>query len=227
MTVPLAPHAGRRRSEQHKLCTSPLKLPWTRPASAWTTHGYYFYRFRRRMKMVCYRSLLAAQSDGGQTEQGRPGRGRPFTAIPLFNLLQISGSIRSEILLGLFRFFANLLAGALASQRRLYAFLFAGLQVKGVALYLFNNVFLLHFALETAQSVFEGLTLLQSNFRQTDTPPNPSGRTVLLLQGFAGKSIGECEKSCMRRAPLNPTSRKRNAMWAPVRSAWSSSKSSC
>jgi hypothetical protein len=36
---------------------------------------------------------------------------------------------------------------------------------------------LLHFALEAAQSVFEGLALLQSNFRQTDTPPNPSGRT--------------------------------------------------
>jgi hypothetical protein len=80
--------------------------------------------------------------------------------------------------------FANFFASALTSQRSLYSLLLARLQIKGVALDLFNNVFLLHFALETAQSVFEGFTLLQSNFRQTDTPPNPSGRTVLLLQGI-------------------------------------------
>jgi hypothetical protein len=35
----------------------------------------------------------------------------------------------------------------------------------------------LHLALEAAQSVFQGFTFLQSNFRQTDTPPNSSGRT--------------------------------------------------
>ncbi len=72
---------------------------------------------------------------------------------------------------------ANLLASALASERRFHTFLLTGLQVKGVALDFFDNVFLLHFALEAAQSVFEGFTLLQSNFRQTDTPPNWSGGT--------------------------------------------------
>ena len=36
---------------------------------------------------------------------------------------------------------------------------------------LFNDVFLLHFALETAKRIFEGLSLLQSDFRQLDTPP--------------------------------------------------------
>ena len=74
-------------------------------------------------------------------------------------------------------FFANFLAGALTGERGLHAFLLTGFQVKGVAFYLFNDVFLLHFALKTAQSVFEGFPLLQSNFRQTNTPPNPSGRT--------------------------------------------------
>ena len=73
--------------------------------------------------------------------------------------------------------FANLLTSALPSESGLHAFFFPGLQVKGVALDLFDNVFLLHFPLEAAQSVFEGLTLLQSNFRQTNTPPNPSRRT--------------------------------------------------
>ena len=70
---------------------------------------------------------------------------------------------------------ANFLTSALASQRGLDAFLLTGFQVKGVALDLFDNVFLLHFALEAAQRVFERFTLLQPNFRQTDTPPNPSG----------------------------------------------------
>jgi hypothetical protein len=73
--------------------------------------------------------------------------------------------------------FAHLLAGTLASQRRFDALFFSRFQVEGVALDLFNNVFLLHLALETPQSVFEGFPLLQPNFRQTDTPPNPSGRT--------------------------------------------------
>ena len=74
-------------------------------------------------------------------------------------------------------FFANLFASALASQRGFHAFLFTRFEVKGVALHFFNNVFLLHLALESTQGVFKGFTLLQSNFRQTDTPPNPSGRT--------------------------------------------------
>ena len=72
---------------------------------------------------------------------------------------------------------ANLLTCALASQRSLYAFLLSGLQVKGVALDLFDYVFLLHLAFEAAQSVLEGFSLLKPNFRQTDTPPNPSGWT--------------------------------------------------
>src|SRR3977135_1802569 len=53
----------------------------------------------------------------------------------------------------------RLLTGTLASQCGLHALFFARLQVKRVTLDLLDNVFLLHLALETAQSVFEGLTL--------------------------------------------------------------------
>ena len=87
-------------------------------------------------------------------EQGHPGTGRPFTA----------GSV---LLL------ANFLARALASERCFYAFLLAGLEVKRVALHFFDNVFLLHFALKAAQSILEGFTLLQSNFRQSEHTPKP------------------------------------------------------
>src|SRR5580698_5614257 len=104
------------------------------------------------------RSQLQLNLVGARLSRAAPGWGRPFTA--------------SLVLL-----LTNFLASAFAGECGLHAFFFTWLQVKGVALDLFNNVFLLHFALETAQSVFKGFTLLQSNFRQTNTPPNPSGRT--------------------------------------------------
>jgi hypothetical protein len=83
--------------------------------------------------------------------------------------------LRSSVALILL--FACFLASSLASERGLDALLLAGLQVKGVALDLLDNVFLLHLALEAAQSVLEGFPLLKSHFCQTDTPPNPSGWT--------------------------------------------------
>jgi hypothetical protein len=119
-----------------------------------------------------YRMIpAAALSGGGQIEQGHPGKGRPFTAsilvVPSYCI-----SLAVSVL-----FLANLFASAFASKSSFHALFLTRLQVKGVALDLFNNVFLLHFALEATQSVLEGFTLLQPNFRQTDTPPNPSGRT--------------------------------------------------
>src|ERR1700691_6231930 len=112
------------------------------------------------------RSQLQLYLVGARWSRAAPGRGRPFTAPVL--LLETA---RSILLL------ANFLASPLTSECSFHAFFFTRLQVKGVALDLFDNVFLLHFAFEAAQSVFEGFTLLQSNFCQTDTPPNPSGRT--------------------------------------------------
>jgi hypothetical protein len=100
----------------------------------------------------------AAQLGGGQIEQGRPGKERPFAAF-------------------LVLFFARFLASPLASESSLDTLFFAGLQVKGVALDLLDNVFLLHLALKAAQSVLERFSLLKSYFCQTDTPPNPSGWT--------------------------------------------------
>jgi hypothetical protein len=46
--------------------------------------------------------------------------------------------------------FANLFAGPLASKRGLHALFLTGFQVKGVTLDFLDDVFLLHFALETA-----------------------------------------------------------------------------
>jgi hypothetical protein len=62
--------------------------------------------------------------------------------------------------------FASLLAAALAGQRLFYTELFARLKVKRMPLYLLDDVFLLNFALETAECVFQRLALLQSYFCQ-------------------------------------------------------------
>ena len=104
-----------------------------------------------------YEIPAAAQDGGGQIEQSRPGTERLSPALILL--------------------FACFLSGALTSQRSLHTFLFAGLQVKGVALDLLDNVFLLHLAFKAAQSVLEGFSLLKPYFCQTDTPPDSSGRT--------------------------------------------------
>ena len=97
--------------------------------------------------------------------------------------LDLVGAISSKAapegaaLFRLVLFFTCLLASSLASKRGFYALLLAGLQVKGVALDLLDNVFLLHLALKASQSVLEGFSLLKPYFCQTDTPPNPSGWT--------------------------------------------------
>jgi len=69
-------------------------------------------------------------------------------------------------------FLACFLAAALASQRFFYSLPLAGLQVKRVTLYFLNDVLGLHLPLEPPQRVFEGFTLLKSNFRQRTTPPH-------------------------------------------------------
>ena len=71
-------------------------------------------------------------------------------------------------------FFACFFPAALARQRFFDALFLARLQVKGVALDLLDDVFLLHLALKASQSVLEGFSLLKPYFCQTDTPPNPS-----------------------------------------------------
>ena len=63
-------------------------------------------------------------------------------------------------------FLANLLPVTLASERFFDALLLAWLQIEGVALDLFNDVFGLHFALEAAQGVLERLAFLHANLCQ-------------------------------------------------------------
>ena len=74
---------------------------------------------------------------------------------------------------------ARLFAAALASQSLLHSLLFSWLQVKRMTFDFFDNVFRLHLALKTAQSIFERFAILQSHFCQTKYTPK------LSLKGLA------------------------------------------
>jgi hypothetical protein len=75
-------------------------------------------------------------------------------------------------------FFACFLSAALARQCFFDALLLARFQVKGVALDLLDDVFLLHLALEATQRILEGLALLEPYFCQLNYTPKlvPFGR---------------------------------------------------
>jgi hypothetical protein len=94
---------------------------------------------------------------GGQIEQSRSPTERLLTYLVLF--------------------LACFLTSPLAGERGFDALFLARFQVKGVALDLLDDIFLLHFTLESAQCILEGFSLLKPYFRQTYTPPDSSGRT--------------------------------------------------
>ncbi len=94
---------------------------------------------------------------------GRPGEGRPL-----------------KLVLFLTRFFT----ATFTCKRFLHTLLFTWFQVEGMTLDLLDDVFLLNFAFETPQSIFEGLALLQSNFSQRTTPPNSSGMDRVVITRF-------------------------------------------
>jgi hypothetical protein len=65
----------------------------------------------------------------------------------------------------------TLFAVTLASECFFGTALLAGLEVKGVTFDLFNDVFLLNLALESAESAFQRFAVLQYYFCQTNSPP--------------------------------------------------------
>jgi hypothetical protein len=70
------------------------------------------------------------------------------------------------LILRLFGFAGTLFTVALARQSFLGALLFTWFQVKRVALDFLNNVLLLDFTFETAQSAFQGFSVLDMDFCQ-------------------------------------------------------------
>ena len=145
-------------TEKYWVVTSPLVQPLgLGPHAPRTERGYKlscFYAGRiKNMKS----SLLQLNLVGARLSRAAPGRSGPLLLLVLF--------------------FTSLLAGSFASECGFHTLFLAGLQVKGVALDLLDNVFLLHLALEPPQRILQRLSLLKSNFCQTDTPPDSSGWT--------------------------------------------------
>jgi len=121
----------------------PQNCPWTRPA----THpdGAWIQLFICNADANANATMKLERPSSCSAWWGPIGAGPPRDGATLSCLILL---------------FANFLTSALASERGFHTFLLTGLEVKGVALDLLDNVFLLHFALETAQSVLEGFTLL-------------------------------------------------------------------
>jgi hypothetical protein len=72
----------------------------------------------------------------------------------------------------LFHFARTLLAITLARQSFFGTPLFAWLEIEGVTLDFFYDVFLLHFSFEAPQGAFKRLSILQMDFRQSNSPPS-------------------------------------------------------
>ena len=62
---------------------------------------------------------------------------------------------------------AHLFSQPLTRQGLFNPFLFAGLKVERVFLYILNDIFLLDFALEAPESAFKGFAFIQNDFRQS------------------------------------------------------------
>jgi hypothetical protein len=75
---------------------------------------------------------------------------------------------------GLFNLPATLLPVSFTRQCLLDTQFLARLQIKGVPLDLFNDVFLLHLTLEASERVFQGFTVLESYFSQTCDTSKPT-----------------------------------------------------
>lgn len=72
---------------------------------------------------------------------------------------------------GLILLFASFFTAALTCERFFHPLFLTWLQIKGVTFHFLDDVFLLYLSLEAAKRIFERLTLLQSDFGQTDYTP--------------------------------------------------------
>ena len=101
---------------------------------------------------------------------------------------------------------AILFSGTLSRQSLLHSALRARLQVEGVTLHFFNDVFRLNLALEPTKGILDRLTLLQSNFRQTHHPQTKTNRTYLSLLHLTAPRRTECQTTrwsqCLRKCQL-------------------------
>lgn len=91
----------------------------------------------------------------------------------------------------LYRFSSNFLPAALSRQRLLNAFLLARFQVEGVFLDFLNDVFLLDLSFEAPQRIFDGLAILNSNFRHSIHPQSGCDRLSIITYfgGYGDVSI--------------------------------------
>jgi hypothetical protein len=91
--------------------------------------------------------------------------------------------------------FTSLLTAPFTRQSFFHALLLAWFEVKGMSFDFLDDVFLLYLPLKAAQGVFEGLSLLQSDFCQLNYTP----KLVLMGRLFIARFCTQVERYCDRR----------------------------
>lgn len=103
---------------------------------------------------------------------------------------------------------ADLLTITFASERFFDALLFARLQVEGMALDFFDNVFCLHLALKATQGIFKRFAFLNSNLCQEKHlqtfPERDTQQNTLFWRNFAGLwgFFTIRNRNCLRWVPV-------------------------
>jgi hypothetical protein len=117
---------------------------------------------------------MPISGDAGRGSQGPTSvKLKTQTYLPDWGLILGSAAPSRAAKRKLIRFPALLLTQSLPRKRFFCPAFLAGFHVEAVLLYFLDDVFLLHLALETAQCVFQRLTLLDNNFCQFIVTPNP------------------------------------------------------
>jgi hypothetical protein len=88
-----------------------------------------------------------------------------FARLPRFRPPALSGR-------NLLDFPSTLLPVPFPGKSCLDPFFLSRLQIERMPLDLFNDVFLLHLTFESPEGIFKSFALLESDFRQINTPPN-------------------------------------------------------
>ena len=117
---------------------------------------------------------FAEDNNRGRSDNFDPTVCRDAAFRPNFQIVRNGPLAGERPVFSLVLFLTCFLAAAFASQRFFNSLPFAGLQVKRVTFYFLDNVLGLYLTLKPPQRVFEGFTLLKSNFRQRTTPPRSS-----------------------------------------------------
>src|ERR1700676_548200 len=133
---------------------------------------------------------MPISGDAGRGSQGPTSvKRKTQPSLPDWGLILGSAAPSRAAKRKLIRFPALLLTQSLPRKRFFCPALLAGFHVEAVLLYFLDDVFLLHFALETAQCIFQRFTLLDNYFCQFLIHPQSGKDWFLAARATSAPSL--------------------------------------